>query len=447
MWGIAAALTLAVHPGRSTDGATDSTLMPAEKLIRAEPEADSRVRVQAWDALTLTSSRMSAPTPTPTPSPTLTPKSAPTPKPTGSVPMPKPMPSSPMPTFAGNSTVCEQWCAPRHTAPMMCGVLWFWHIEKTGGTTIRNYFKRADELGQLRDWKYVDMFEGRDAIRRKEGAENDGMNSVYWSDWEASEQWERAKHELSKPAPKLIVHAHHHMPGLANRQLMQKFATMRAELEQKGCGLRLATVLREPWSLQESLVSYKIYQQGKYGETENPRASTPEKAVEFLGGKHNAQCQYVMFGSQEQQPLRTNPASFLTCGAERFLGSVAKVILDDLDLVGATFKLDTFIGGINSILGLPLGQRPHAFHANPSPKPPWLGSLSGLAKAYRNADDQLYAAYCKPAGALCDDATPAPSSPWYTGSMTSRWAMMYNRYLKEKDEQASSICSAPLLIA
>ena len=137
---------------------------------------------------------------------------------------------------------CKAWCGmPDTPTPMKCGVLWFLHVPKTGGSTMASYFKQRARNHKLHGWKFVDMWQDSSTI---EDARPGGP--IYWGGWNKTAKWRSVLSELEADTPKLLVHAHHNMPGLGSRYFATEvLAPLALKLANKGCELRFATVLRD----------------------------------------------------------------------------------------------------------------------------------------------------------------------------------------------------------
>ena len=137
-----------------------------------------------------------------------------------------------------DETPCKAWCGmPDKPKPMKCGVFWFLHVPKTGGTTLMSYFKQQ---APLHGWKYADMWQMK---VEKDDAQ---PGPIHWGSWNKTAKWQSVLSELAADKPKLLVHTHHNMPGLGNRYFATEvLAPLAQKLANKGCELRFATVLRD----------------------------------------------------------------------------------------------------------------------------------------------------------------------------------------------------------
>ena len=107
--------------------------------------------------------------------------------------------------------------------PLACGVLYFVHLGKTGGTEVT---KHLSKLGPAAGWSYH-------------------VPQGSFDPDEPSETWARVLADAKQEKPKLIVHHHHHAPGVST-VLESALRPLACQMRAKGCGWTLATVLRNP---------------------------------------------------------------------------------------------------------------------------------------------------------------------------------------------------------
>tara|TARA_B110001452_G_scaffold6737_1_gene6117 strand:+ start:444 stop:1115 length:672 start_codon:yes stop_codon:yes gene_type:complete len=151
---------------------------------------------------------------------------------------------------------CDEWRGVPPSdetaeAPMQCGVMWYLHVPKTGGTTMMHHLHtHAEEYG----WKYADMWK----MNIPPEEQNPLNTPHHWKTWNMTDEWKVVLDELEQPQPKLIVHDHHNMPGLGDSYMLNEvLSPMARALQGKGCELRFTTVLREPVSELKSLMLFR----------------------------------------------------------------------------------------------------------------------------------------------------------------------------------------------
>ena len=127
---------------------------------------------------------------------------------------------------------------------MQCGLLWYTHVSKTGGTSVQVMLQ--DAAGAA-GWSFHDTllltFPDFDAADWPVPAERQHEVGVRDSAWEASPGWRSILHDLSQPYPRVVVHHHDGMPGLHNEGLRRFLSRTRTALASQGCELRMATAL------------------------------------------------------------------------------------------------------------------------------------------------------------------------------------------------------------
>ena len=113
--------------------------------------------------------------------------------------------------------------ALKPSEPGFCGALWFLHIPKTGGDSVR-YFLQDAALRAHRDksksaYKFVDLFDWKDCEKRyrygvvSEGPMAQTFRNSSMSEWSASPVWQEAEAELTqKMRPRLVVHQRPSVP-------------------------------------------------------------------------------------------------------------------------------------------------------------------------------------------------------------------------------------------
>ena len=220
---------------------------------------------------------------------------------------------------------CPCWHGvPPAVPPLSCGVFWFFHNPKTAGSVVEEHLNAATSHAtqSRRRWVYHSMFH----------------TDWDWRRWNTSAGWHRVLKELEKPQPYVVISQHHTSPGFSDDVSIwdAAIAPMRRRLADKGCGLRLATLLREPVSRTASALFFNRVPHGDL-----PRWVSRDKQ----GG--NAQAKYL---------LRTNhyPESTTGNSADEWpLLAPAAAALGRFDLVGRTEELSTFLSAVDRSLGLP----------------------------------------------------------------------------------------------
>ena len=128
-------------------------------------------------------------------------------------------------------------------SPRACGVLWFYHIPKTGGESVNSW---------LFDMKAHNQFDEVYVLHNI--SQEVDVNSFMKNELESV---------IDKPEGKLVaVHHHDRARGLYN--MTETFTAMKRRLEAKGCNLYRMTFLRDPMEhLKAALVFYDSAERGE----------------------------------------------------------------------------------------------------------------------------------------------------------------------------------------
>ena len=296
---------------------------------------------------------------------------------------------------------CDTWMGlpssdAEALAPMECGVLWFLHIPKTGGTTIQHHFH---DHAAKQGWEFVNMWKldvpEEERSDQPPGAaqlwgvwdESPDSGREYWAAWNTSRAWHRVLKEANSPNPKLIVHAHHNMPGLGDPYFVEQVLDpMRHRLSEKGCEMRLATILREPVAEVTSLMLFNKIPQ--------------EEFVEKMEHHADAMSKYVTFNYETQWPIEFKQPGRTPWELGGKILAVARDILSEFSLVGRTEDLDPFMRSVNQALGWPLDLHSKAWRTGreneesvPPPYTPTPEQVDAV-KAVNAIDSQLYHTFC-----------------------------------------------------
>lgn len=228
----------------------------------------------------------------------------------------------PLPTFDHESTIIAMKRIAQNSkigVPAKCGVYYFYHIGKCGGTSISSWmeelaksnpndFEYVNWWWQLDEW--TGKFDWRVGLSKVEEQIRSGMlqtNSKHW----------------------LLLHHHHGAPGL--RYMMLQFQEWKKMLNNQGCDLILTTVLRDPYSRVFSLIHYN---------------HVPiEEFYQFVSNSEEiSQSKYLLFNRGankipwlEPHHLEENHWS------NRTVMELAGYLTQNFQIIGDTSKLDDFI--------------------------------------------------------------------------------------------------------
>ena len=238
------------------------------------------------------------------------------------------------------TTNCTRWwrsieLSSGAMSPLQCGLVWFLHVSKSGGTTVANYLGR---VAPQNGWKFVNLWTSDDELRSgwRTGTFADSVLRNA-STWTQSEQWRPAAEELQRARPRVVVHQHHGSPGLG-QSLLQPLQGLKRGLRAKGCDLLLATVLREPGAHMRSMLFY---------------IGVPAAALRpFVANLSDYQAKYIMHGHEFGWPAPFTPwvVGSRAATATPALLQKASAALEHFDLVGRTDELQSFLAALTQRL-------------------------------------------------------------------------------------------------
>ena len=289
---------------------------------------------------------------------------------------------------------------------MRCGVLWFLHIGKTGGSTVADFLKEASQ--NTAGWRFVDFW-GKAAKPH----------------WNQSTGWRRIQQDLgASAAPRLAVHHHHGVPGVLAPELDAWLAHVRLQLEARGCALVVATVLREPASRALSHAAYDRATPPELCGHARDTSDTQWRSLLATWGcdqAHVGPC--VAFGRGDDPgpslPQRLALATRALGGggeggggsgrAAEQGGSWPRRLADAFDLVGATHELARFLALLRGLIGYggatkaAVNPTADCDKYEPSPEQLWW------VREHNQVDASLYSAWCSES---CEQPKHASFSGW-----------------------------------
>ena len=206
---------------------------------------------------------------------------------------------------------------------------WFYHIGKTGGSTIVKRLKQL--LRKQHAFTFVDLSLHQDKGWQESWPPFDVLTAesreplMGWLDARPvksptfHERLLLLRRELRKPRPTFSVHHHHNMPGM-NGTARDMIRPLRRYLNARGCDLKVGVVLRDSVDRVTSISRY-------HSDFDGSHVSIQAANV------HDGQCQYLLYNhrlsSKEPPPV---------CDFAR----ADDILQHDVDFVGTTDRLDDF---------------------------------------------------------------------------------------------------------
>ena len=266
--------------------------------------------------------------------------------------------------------------------PLQCGLLWFLHIGKTGGSTVTTHLHG---LAKMNNFTFLHLYSSDFTENWSQWNSTEAAAKVESPLWQQEHEscrlfpnqrgciervaagWQQVLHELQTASqPRVIVSQHHSSVGFGEYMLDGVLRPLRSMLEAKGCQLITSTVLREPKKLTLSSLAYEL--QGWYeGERAHDRAPgeraygplgrAPESiddGARFLAQRWNTRsaqqkargvadslgfkmCYYLQYSHHPREERRS------------WLASQCQRLARAFDLVGRTEELGTFLAVVDGM--------------------------------------------------------------------------------------------------
>ena len=267
------------------------------------------------------------------------------------------------PTFA---QICDVWSGVPHEhlkpTTEQCGVLYFLHLQKAGGTTVST---RLTNCGMNRKFPVVNWRHSP----KKQDIPWYVRDSTFGNPREDFKTL--AAHIIAEPQPLAVVIHHMGAPGFPSLRLSM-LEPLRALLGKKGCKLMLTTMIRDP--TQRTISSMYYNKLRKFSHS-------------FVGRASNVQATMILEGWPSW-----NKSAWDLRRQSPHLFDDARSALKDFDAVGRTEELGLFWSYINDFLRCP---EPRSNIFNPSTK---LFNITEtqmqIIRSSNDADRRLYDNYC-----------------------------------------------------
>ena len=283
----------------------------------------------------------------------------------------------------------------RQQQPVPCGVLWFLHISKTGGETVRSHLRgRARKHG----WSFLDMYTSTSprSLRRP-------------GRWEIERHVHVLAQHLNQTRPRLVVHQHDGVGGFGEYFLDRVLRPLSCRWQQSAseCKVVLTTVLRDP-------VARTISQAQSDG-------LPPAEFAAFARAQANFQTKYILFGTD----WRVRSLFLANATVEQSLLGPVRSVLSHFALIGRTEELGTYLTALDSVMDWAQPGSNHTAQGHRS-KLRWNLTRTQAEDAHRfsTVDAELYRTFCspldvgasvtlRPATPLCSSASAVHGLPHY----------------------------------
>ena len=288
-----------------------------------------------------------------------------------------------MPSSSATAASCSYWTGldGAEPGPVPCGLLWYTHVGKTGGETVKRHLEYRSKAQK---WGFRDL-----------QMSSDPPSLFLPYRWEMTKTVNSLLTALNKTRPRIIVHQHQGYGGVGAHQIDRWFRPLATRFRSGGrnesdCRVVLVTTMREPSSRAIS----HAYQAGKYGQKGHHDDAVFEA---FAREQANFQTKYALFGDDWRvKALRVADDAF-----DATLLPSALATLSYYDLVGRTEEMQAFRDAIDARMGWPLldatvkhTSNSWAISGGGGRLPPTARALED-ARRYNAIDAQLYRSFCR----------------------------------------------------
>ena len=267
---------------------------------------------------------------------------------------------------------CQEWdglSGEQLSSPRECGVLWYVHVTKTGGDTVKYHLQK---LAASQSWPFFDLYMPSSPLMLRRPRR-----------WEKTKQWSGLMTALNESRPRAVVHMHDGFGGMGEEYLEQVVRPLakRFEAEQSPCRVALTTVLREPVSRHFSHVK-----------VDNDVTQASYDA--FTRASSSFTIKYLLFTTDWRDPrLFAGDAAL-----DARLLEAARTMLSHFELVGRMEQLGDYLRALEAHMGwpgLPMLSK-HASHGGPGLGHKWpiTEQQRASARYAQRLDTELYQDFC-----------------------------------------------------
>jgi hypothetical protein len=273
-----------------------------------------------------------------------------------------------VPDFPSSSAASSARQLP---APLPCGLLWYTHISKTGGETVRHHLKaRVRKHG----WSFLDLYTSTSPRSMRRAGR-----------WEIERHIHALAVHLNRSRPRLVVHQHDGVGGLGEYFLERvlKPLSCRFQTEAPECKVVLVTTLRDPVGrLVSQAQSDKL---------------PPAQFNAFARAQANFQTKYVLFTTD----WRVSSLFLSNSRDEQALLQPARDVLSHATLVGRTEELRRFLVALDATMGWTeedFSSDRSTLHEGHRSKMRWnlTRAQAVYARRFNAVDAELYTSFCRP---------------------------------------------------
>lgn len=236
-----------------------------------------------------------------------------------------------------------------------CGVVYFPHIPRCGGTSLVQFFKSTLQIGpeNVYDFDFFSSleFDGDHRLSQQEFEKlrDKPETKFHWMK-QVDEIESRVHNFENKQSNWLLIHQHAFTPGLIST--MENITRWRIQIEDRGCKFLLVTLLRSPLKRGISHLRYFGFDEERY-------------VTNQLRSGSNYQIKFLLFGECNMTSIP------LECAAKGVptprpddLKTLLR-LLKNFDLIGSMENLPDFLQKFSELSGKPSAKMPeHRTSAN-----------------------------------------------------------------------------------